>query len=157
MSIQVTLKATEPTTVAFIPRMGSYSQIPQTMTQLMRWVTANGYRAEGPPSGVYFNNPMVTPEAELTWEIRVPLAGKPRELSPSGGVGIKTVSAGEIAAAIHRGPYAQVGNTYQELGRWLGEQGYRVAGPAEEVYLSDPSTTPEAELMTEIRMPVAKA
>jgi effector-binding domain-containing protein len=57
---------------------------------------------------------------------------------------------------MHHGPYDGVGQTYEQLGRWIAENGYEIAGPSEEVYLSNPQETPPAELLTEVRFPVRK-
>lgn len=69
------------------------------------------------------------------------------------------VRGGTYAVALHRGPHAGVTRTYRWLlESWLPESGYAVrSGPSVEVYLNDPATTPEADLMTEIRLPVRPA
>lgn len=37
---------------------------------------------------------------------------------------------------------------------WLAEQGYEMAGPPEEAYLTDPAEVPPEEYLTEIAFPV---
>ncbi|MBX6166497.1 MAG: MerR family transcriptional regulator [Thermobispora bispora] len=49
----------------------------------------------------------------------------------------------EAATIIHHGPMDTVGATYQQLARWIEENGYRSLGHSREVYLAygdDPST-----------------
>jgi len=157
MAIEVTVKKTEPMTVAFVSMKGPYSLIGETFGKLYGWIGEKGYVPAGPPVGVYFNAPGQVPDEELLWELRSPIAG---DVAPGGpderGLGIKKVEAAEVAATMHKGPYDQVGATYGALAGWIAENGYEIVGPSEEVYLSDPGKTAPEELLSEIRFPVKK-
>jgi len=157
MAIEVTVKKTEPMTVAFVSMKGPYSLIGETFGKLYGLIGEKGYVPAGPPVGVYFNAPGQVTDEELLWELRSPIAG---DVTPSGpderGLGIKKVEAAEVAATMHKGPYDQVGTTYDALAGWIAENGYEIVGPSEEVYLSDPGKTAPEELLTEIRFPVKK-
>ncbi|TEU02824.1 MAG: AraC family transcriptional regulator [Dehalococcoidia bacterium] len=157
MAIEVTVKKTEPMTVAFVSMKGPYSLIGETFGKLYGWIGEKGYVPTGPPVGVYFNAPGQVPDEELLWELRSPIAG---DVAPGGpderGLGIKKVEAAEVAATMHKGPYDQVGATYGALAGWIAENGYEIVGPSEEVYLSDPGKTAPEELLSEIRFPVKK-
>jgi effector-binding domain-containing protein len=37
---------------------------------------------------------------------------------------------------------------------WIAEQGYEIAGPSQEVYLSDPNSVAPEQYVTEIRFPI---
>lgn len=84
-----------------------------------------------------------------------------KSLLPEGdGVQSKIVPGGEFLAAstVHKGPYNEVGRAWGELMMYVDKEGYTFSSlPMREVYLSDPSTTPESELLTEIIVPVQKA
>ena len=155
-NIKVNVKKTEPMTVAFISMKGPYTLIGEAFGRLYGWIAERDYIPAGPPMGVYFNTPGEVPDEELLWEIQAPLAG---DVLPSGpdekGAGVKKVETKEVAATMHKGPYDQVGPTYQALTGWIAENGYEIVGPAEEVYCSRPNTPPE-ELLTEVRFPVRK-
>ncbi|MCK5653581.1 MAG: GyrI-like domain-containing protein [Dehalococcoidia bacterium] len=157
MAIEVTVKKTEPMTVAFVSMKGPYSLIGETFGKLYGLIGEKGYVPAGPPVGVYFNAPGQVPDEELLWELRSPIAG---DVAPGGpderGLGIKKVEATEVAATMHKGPYDQAGATYSALAGWIAENGYEIVGPSEEVYLSDPGKTAPEELLTEIRFPVKK-
>ena len=157
MAIDVTVKKTEPMTVAFVSMKGPYTQISETFGRLYGWIGERGYVPAGPPIGVYFNAPGQVPDEELLWELRSPIAG---DVPPSGpderGLGVKRVEGVEVAATMHKGSYEQVGATYGALAGWVMENGYEIAGPPEEVYISDPGKTPAEELLTEVRFPVRK-
>jgi len=157
MAIEVTIKKTEPMTVAFVSMKGPYSLIGETFGKLYGLIGEKGYVPAGPPVGVYFNAPGQVPDEELLWDLRSPIAG---DIAPGGpderGLGIKKVQAADVAATMHKGPYDQVGATYGALAGWIAENGYEIVGPSEEVYLSDPGKTAPDELLTEVRFPVRK-
>lgn len=157
MAIDVTVKKTEPMTVAFVSMKGPYTKIPEAFPKLYGWIGQKGYIPAGPPIGVYFNVPGQVPNEGLLWELRSPIAG---DVAPSGpdeqGLGVKRVEGAEVAATMHKGPYDRVGATYGALAGWVMENGYEIAGPSEEVYLSDPGKTAPEEILTEVRFPVRK-
>lgn len=158
MAIEVTVKKTEPTTVAFISKKGSFKQIPETFSKLYGWVGQKGYVPSGPPFGVYFNAPGQVRESELRWELRAPISGSVAASGPDKeGLGVKKVKGMLVASTMHKGPFEQVARTYEALMKWVAANGYEIAGASEEVYFSDPATTPPKELLTEVRFPVKKA
>ncbi len=157
MAIEVTIKQTEPRTVAFIAMRGSYDQIGTAFPRLYRWLAQKGYGFVGPPTGVYFNSPKDVAKEELTWELQCPIMNNVSLCKPdASGCGIKHVDSIEVATAIHIGPFNKVGATYEMLSEWVNSNGYCVAGPSQEVYLSDPAITPEAERITEVRLPIKR-
>ena len=155
--IQVTVKETEPMTVAFISMKGPYTQVGEAFGKLYSWIGEKGYAPAGPPSGLYFNAPGQVPDEELLWELRSPIAG---DIAPSAaneqGLGVKRLDKAQVAATMHKGPYENVGKTYETLANWAIENGYEIVGPPDEVYLTNPQETPPNELLTEVRFPVRK-
>lgn len=156
-NIEVTIKKTEPRTVAFVCMKGPYTQVGEAFGKLFGWIAEKGYAPAGPPSGMYCNAPGLVPDEELVWEIRCPIGG---EISPSApderGLGIRRVEEAEMAATMHKGPFLEVGNTYGPLVSWIMENGYEIVGPPEEIYFSEPEKTPPEELLTEVMFPVRK-
>ncbi|MFQ5924613.1 MAG: GyrI-like domain-containing protein [Dehalococcoidia bacterium] len=157
MAIEVTIKKTEPVTVAFLSMKGPFTQMEEAFGKLFDWIVEKGYAPAGPPSGMYFNDPGQVPEEELLWEFQCPIGG---EISTSGpddrGLGIKRLEAVEVASTMHKGPFHEVGKTYGALAGWIMENGYEIVGPAEEIYFSEPEKTPPQELLTEVRFQVRK-
>jgi effector-binding domain-containing protein len=156
-SIEVTVKKTEPMTVAFISMKGPYTLIRDAFGGLYGWIGEKGYIPAGPPLGVYFNAPEQVPAKELLWEICSPIAG---DIAPSGpdekGFGVKKVEVAEVASTMHEGPFDQVGHTIHALEAWIAANGYEIVGPYEEIYLTDPRKSTPEELLTEVRFPVRK-
>jgi len=157
MAIEVTVSKTKPMTVAFVSRKGPFSQLGETFPKLYDWLREKEYEPAGPPSGVYFNSPEQVPPEELLWEIRCPISGDVAPIGPDErGFGVKRAEGVEIACAMHKGPFDQVGLVYGALIGWIMENGYDITGPSEEVYITDPDYTPAEELLTEVRFPVRK-
>jgi len=156
-SVEITVKKTEPMTVAFISMKGPYTLISDAFGKLYGWIGEGSYIPAGPPLGVYFNAPEQVPAEELLWEICSPIAG---DVAPNGpdekGFGVKKVEGAEVASTMHKGPFAQVGNTIHALEAWIAENGYEIVGPYEEIYLTDPGKSTPEELLTEVRFPVRK-
>jgi AraC family transcriptional regulator len=71
------------------------------------------------------------------------------------GIEALTVPAGRAVAAIHRGPYDTLPESYQEIEKWMRDQGLSAAGAPWETYLTDPGERPDpATWETEIVQPV---
>ncbi|MFA5375726.1 MAG: GyrI-like domain-containing protein [Dehalococcoidia bacterium] len=157
METEATVKKTQSVTVAFIAVKGSLSLINTAFGTLYTFVAESGFIPAVPPSRVYFNVPGQVPDKELKWELRVPIVGICDASGPDGkGLGFRLLETTTVAAIVHRGPFSTIGETYDKLKSWIAEKGYKIAGPCEEVYLTEPGNTPPVELMTEIRLPVSK-
>ena len=155
--IQAEVKHTGPLTVAFKVMKGSYSETPTGFQQLYEWVEHYGLQPAGMPQALYLTIPGETPEGEAEWELWAPIAGGSGETGPDeSGFGVKRLEPEALAAAVHKGPYEQVGTVYRELLEWIGDHGYQVVGPPREVYMTDPDEVPPEEYLTEVQMPVMK-
>ncbi|MBI2917286.1 MAG: GyrI-like domain-containing protein [Chloroflexi bacterium] len=154
---EVTIKRTESYSYIFIRKKGSYQQMGKAVRALFASAARRALTPQPPLHGVYYNSPQEVPDAELDWELRLPIFGTfPHQHENRRGIGVSRVDAEQVAATIHKGPYDQVGKTYQVLGLWIAKNGYHVCGPAEEVYLNDPRQVAPEELLTEVRLPVTK-
>ena len=152
---EVIVKETEPMTTAFLSMKGPYAQVSEAFNKLYGWIALKGYQSSGPPLGIYFNAPGQVPDDELVWELLSPIS---EEVAPSEpdeqGFGIKILEATQVASITHKGPYEEIGKTFEGLTAWIKDKGYEIAGPAQEVYLNNPAETPPEELLTEVRFPV---
>lgn len=71
--------------------------------------------------------------------------------------GTTTLPGGPAAFTTHVGPYEQLPATHEALGAWLHQQGWEVAGPPWESYVSDPGANPDpGTWRTEIYLPVKR-
>jgi effector-binding domain-containing protein len=106
--------------------------------------------AAGPPFVIYHSMPV--PGQPLDIEICAPVAGP---LEPRDPWRLADLPAGTFASRTHVGPYDTVGATYDALSAWIPANGFAIAGPPREVYLSPPSTPPE-RIQTIVEFPVAR-
>jgi AraC family transcriptional regulator len=78
------------------------------------------------------------------------------EIALTGTLAWHTIPAGRCAVFVHRGPYEELHHTWTRIYRdWLPATGYALRDtPPFEDYVNDPSTTPAAELITHIHVPL---
>ena len=69
------------------------------------------------------------------------------------------LEGGEHAVGLHRGPYDRLHESYRWLfGQWLPSSGREPANRAvHEIYVNDPRTTPPADLVTHVCIPLVAA
>lgn len=113
-------------------------------------VQASGAAFAGPP---FFS--MSTPPDEDPTEIEVGFPVAAPFTDRDGVLGVE-VPAMMVAAAVHRGPYDEVGPVYQAVWAWIQEHGHAGVGAPREVYLNSPGdTTKPEDYLTEIQFPIS--
>lgn len=146
-------ETTEPRTLACVDAKGPYEQtIPPTIGKLMQWVIPKGISPGGAVIGIYHDSPQDVPPAELRCTIGVPVH---EGATGEGEFYIQTIESREEAVYLHKGPYDDLASVYGAVIGDIFGSGRKVAGPPMEVYLTDPSSVPPEEWLTEIRFPVA--
>lgn len=96
----------------------------------------------GPPV-VRYHGYGATVDLEVGFPVEMPVPGLRTIL----------ISAGPAAVAEHRGHYDGLAAVTREVSDWV-EANARLNGPPMEIYLTNPRTTPVAELRTQIVWPV---
>jgi AraC family transcriptional regulator len=110
----------------------------------------HGLAIAGPPFARYPEVGM----GSLVIEGGVSLAAPPPS-TPGDGIETLTIPACRAAVAVHRGPYDGLPDSYQQIEKWLRDEGLSAAGPPWETYLTDPGERPDpATWETEIVQPV---
>ena len=140
-----------------IEHRGHYMAIGEVFGRLAALAEAGRLAAAGAASiGIYYDDPDTVPTAQLRSHACVEVRDAVTE-APQGCVFL-TLDGGEMAVATHRGPYERLPDTYRELySHWLPASGREAANrPCHEVYVSDLATTPEADLITEIWLPLVR-
>ena len=150
----VVLKDIVPRTVAYLRCKGPWRQLPGMLAKLEEHLARAGLKAIEPASGVYYNTPDEVDAQELVWEVFCPVESETAEAAEDRfEFGVKKLSGIRVASIIHRGSYRRSRPTYERLEEWIRQQGLKVCGPAEEVYLSSLSS-PQEEQQMEIRLSV---
>ncbi len=76
------------------------------------------------------------------------------EIPADSPVKIKSTYTGTALVATHKGPYRGMRSTYDKLFAYSKARGYAENGAPWDEYVSDPGSTPEADLVTRIYLPV---
>ena len=160
---EVVIKRIEPQQVAALRGV-----VPTPPEQGVLWMELGEYlgaqhaRFGGPCLAVYYDEEY----RERDWDIEVcqPVEGT---VKATDRIQVKTLPLVEtMACAIHHGPFTKIGEAYTAIMKWVDANGYRVTGPAREVYLQPAKEVPEGgdvavsqndpETITEVQFPVAK-
>lgn len=125
-----------------------HNELPLLVRSLLDDLTARGGVCAGAPIMLYYDNfydDGFNPE-EIDVEVAWPVA------DPAMATG--TLPNIRAAGYTYVGPYDGLENAYGAVFAWLNENNYKAAVPTREVSVTDPSTTPPEQLVTQILIPV---
>lgn len=112
-------------------------------------ITAAGVAPAGPPLARYFSFGEPVVEFECAIPVATPFTGH-------GDIKASSVGGGDAVVCTHVGPYDTIGQTWEALMAWIGEQGRNPGGAGWESYLTDPGEEPDpAKWVTEVCLPLA--
>jgi AraC family transcriptional regulator len=153
IAMKVEIRQLEPRKAVCMSHQGPYFMIGQTFGRLGAWLEETGIET-GHGLGIYYDDPEVTPAAELRSDAGMFVPDNFATNDPR--VHVVDIAGGTYAVGTHVGPYDGLPNAWSEMvGKWLPASGYAFgASPGFEVYLDDCSKVPAAELRTEICVPV---
>ncbi len=153
--LEVRLRRFGPVRAAFFRHVGPYDEVGIAWGKLMSWAGRRGLL--GPPMttfGILHDDPDITPPETLRCDAAIKVDST---VAPGGELGVQELPELEYAAAIHRGPYSKLSETYARLaGEWLPASGREpLTAPALEFYRNSPFNTQPEDLVTEINLPLA--
>jgi effector-binding domain-containing protein len=98
--------------------------------------------------GYYPSMPAETIDVEAGFTTATPV-------THDGDVVASSLPGGDVARLTHLGPYDRLSESWDRLGRWVGEQGRQPGRGVWEVYVTDPTPdTDPATLRTDIYWPL---
>ena len=143
-------------TWAFISRRSGLSgkEISTTLEgafeQLTEMIARAGIRTQGQPRAHFrYRN-----AGEIGFDIGFPIDPADEDLARRAGLGAGQASPGEALVHIHRGPYAQLGETYRQMEQSISEKGFTARGDLWELYLNDPDECQAPDLLTQVVWPI---
>jgi effector-binding domain-containing protein len=122
--------------------------IGESYGKLCAYLEKLGETVSDVPFVAYHNMDMQALDVEIGFPVANPLPEK-------GEIKSGLIPAGTRIFCLYRGPYGEMAPVYEEMQKWMGENGYVPAGPVYEHYYNGPEF-PESELVTQIVMPVKK-
>lgn len=155
MTIEIAHRTMPARTVASVRGViGTYADEGQLWERLMAALPATGARVADAPQAVavFHDEGFVEsdPDVEVQLDVATAFAG-------SGDLHCVDVPAQEIASGRLLGGFEGIGAVMEALGRWVGSEGYRFAGPMFNIYLVGPAREPDpSRWVTEVCVPVAK-
>lgn len=145
---------TEPARrLAMLPHKGAYDKIGKSFeTFVAMCQSRNLWPQIGSVIGVYFDDPEVIAEADLTSLAGAEWLGQ----DIPEGMQEHHLTGGKTAVLTYKGPYSGIGTAYQTLfGDWLPKSGEEPADmPCYEIALNNPYDTAPDDLLTEICLPL---
>ncbi len=140
---QPALVIRETTSIDRLPKVigDSYGKLEAYMEEM-------GVLPSGVPFIAYHNMDMQNLEVEIGFPLKDLLPEK-NELK------LGSIPGGLRVFCMYRGAYDKMEETYGEMSRWIGENGFVPAGPVYEEYYNDPGF-PEDQLLTRIVMLIEK-
>lgn len=136
--------------------IGSYSE---TISRLMPRLCSQLFSEENQKNGLKVTGPFMTiyhdceyREKDATVECAAPVTGRVVLSDPA--LEVRTIPGGKCLSLIHKGPYSRLFEAWSRIGAYAEERGFVAAGPHRELYLNDPCTVSDEELLTELQIPI---
>ena len=152
MTYDITRQPIAQSTFLYKKARCSHADIGKTLGELFgpvfQYAITNGVELRSPPTTLYveWGPGMVTIHGGM---MVAAVAGVPD------GMFVETLPACEAAVTIHTGPYDGLRAAHAAMEQFLAAQGLEKAGPAREVYVTDPGQVPDpAQWKTQLVWPV---
>ncbi|MHC4401192.1 MAG: AraC family transcriptional regulator [Planctomycetota bacterium] len=155
VQVEVRIETFEPMRVAFVRHVGPYDQCGAAWGQICQFAGQMGwFSPDVLRIGICHDDPDVTPPEKVRYDACLTVRG---EFSPADPVGVQEIAGGEYAVVTHKGPYADVKQTYDRLFReWVPNSGRELrSDPCLEIYRNDPNEVAPEELSTDVCVPLA--
>ena len=138
--------------VASIELVGSYHHFGEGLSELSAWLESREISADGPPMGLFYDNPLEIPTDMLRCKACIPIRD---QFTAEGKFNCEDLPGGLVAKTRHEGKPEQYTRTYGAFLESLLNSGYDLMGPAREVF-ERVSTDLQPGMGVEIQQPVAK-
>lgn len=119
--------------------------------EIMALITADELEITGQPMAVT----RAWADDRYRFEAAIPVAGA-QGRAAAGNVRGGLSPGGRAARIVHAGSYDSTAASYEKLAAWMAVHGWREGEVSWEHYISDPGSTPEAEVITHIYFQVAE-
>jgi effector-binding domain-containing protein len=148
---------TEPIPIAYVEASAPADEaaigkaIGAAYAEIATFLRAHGLQQAGPPLTI---NTKWEDGASYEFDAALPIEGRATGDLGSGRVRLKSTYAGKALKVVHRGAYSGMRATYEKLFAYVEVRGLEPAGPPWDEYESDPGDTAEADLVTNIYLPI---
>ena len=153
MPVAIEIKKVEPRLYVGIRRTvkrdGLGPACAEILSRVAGWLASQGKQPAGGPIMVYHSINQATGDFDVqpAYFVGPPITGE-------GEIAIGETAGGDALFAVHAGPYASLGETWAQLFTYAATIRRRVTRSSWEVYLNTPGDAAEADLRTEIYVPI---
>lgn len=121
--------------------------------QVSSFIARRGLEQAGMPLTI---NDHWNEEQGYGFDAAIPIGGEPAEpVAEDSPVQVTHTYAGPAIKFVHRGSYSGLEQTYSEIEAYLAARRHQPGGRPWEVWVSDPGTTAEEDLVTHIFFPIS--
>lgn len=128
-TFEIQEKTAEPMLVAGIRTRGAYADSGRLFGRLCRSV---GRHMGGKPFNLYYDREHK--EADADFECCVPV----NKAIAVDGVSVRQLDGGRCVSLMHRGPYEEIGRSYEKVFAYINQNGKKALVPSREIYLKGP-------------------
>lgn len=119
--------------------------IGQAYGEIVNYLTELGEAPVNAPYTAYYNLDMHDLEVEMGFPV-------PKVLPGRGAIISSEIPEGKYVSCMYKGAYSQMEDPYNEMFKWIEQNGYELNGAYYEFYYNSPNDVPEEELLTKIVM-----
>lgn len=146
---EVTQKEIPPVLIASIRMRARYQDCGKAFGQLGR---AFGRHISGPGFLLHYDGEYKEQDAD--YEVCFPIR---KQVEPRTGMSVRELPGGVFLTLLHKGPYDDLGRSYEKIMREMNEREFEIVLPTREVYLKGPGMifrgNPQ-KYLTELQMQV---
>jgi DNA-binding transcriptional MerR regulator len=128
-SFEIVEKKVEPLRVACVRMKGHYAECGAGFARISRRF---GRHLCGKPLLLHHDSEFREDDADF--EACMPI----RSGQPTQGISVQELPGGQCVSLLHKGPYDQLGRSYEKILKYVREKGYTVLMPSREIYLRGP-------------------
>jgi effector-binding domain-containing protein len=152
---EISIKFFMPMKVASTEKKGPREEMGKVFEQISQVLKEKKVKISGTPMALLDEGVKGIDLQKAHFEVCLPISGK---VKGEGEVKGKDLERGAFACITHSGPPEKLLEAYQEILKWIEENGYRIVGPSREVHLKGmgESGGQPKECMVELQFPVRK-
>jgi effector-binding domain-containing protein len=151
----ISVKFFMPMKVASVDKKGPREEMGKVFEQISQVLKEKKVKIAGTPMALLDEGVKGIDLQKAHFEVCLPISGK---VKGEGEVKGKELERGAFACITHSGPAEKLLEAYQELLKWIEENGYRIVGASREIHLKGmgESGGKPQECIIELQFPVRK-
>ena len=151
----ISVKFFMPMKVASTEKKGPREEMGKVFEQISQVLKEKKVKLAGTPMALLHEDAKGIDLQKAHFEVCLPISGK---VKGEGEIKGKELERGAFACITHSGPSEKLPEAYQELLKWIEENGYRIVGVSREVHLKGmgESGGQPQECIIELQFPVRK-